>query len=265
MNKFIALCLLILSLAKVSPAQTSLDTAVNFNVKDVNGVTHQLYDYLDEGKIVLVDFFTVTCGPCATYTPEISESYLHFGCNSGNVVVIGINWGSDNAQVIDFGQENGALYPEVSGTEGNGNHVVSDFGILSYPSVILIKPDRSIPEPYIWPPSTAHLDSILLQHGAVESICVTGIDSNDGPGNRILLHPNPAGSLLNLSWQSNLLVNRIELFTVQGQRVSDFPDYPANNAVNNFTIDVSGFPKGYYLLKLLTDHQTWITKPLIVY
>jgi thiol-disulfide isomerase/thioredoxin len=265
MKRFGALCLLILTLAKVSPAQTSLDTAVNFNVKDINGVTHQLFDYLDEGKIVLVDFFTVTCGPCATYTPEISNSFRNFGCNSGNVVVIGINWGSDNAQVIDFGQENGAEYPEVSGTEGNGNHVVSDFGILSYPTVILVKPDKSIPEPYIWPPSTAHLDSILLNHGAVENICHTSLESKGSPGNMIFLRPNPTGSLLNLSWQSNLSVNRIELFTLQGQRVTDFPDFPANNTMTDFTIDVSGFPKGYYLLKLFSDHQTWITKPLIVY
>jgi len=34
-------------------SQTTLDTAVNFSVKDVNGNTLNLFDILDEGKIVV--------------------------------------------------------------------------------------------------------------------------------------------------------------------------------------------------------------------
>jgi peroxiredoxin len=47
-------------------AQTSLDTAVNFTIKDVDGVTHRLDEYLSQQKIVVIDFFTITCGPCTT-------------------------------------------------------------------------------------------------------------------------------------------------------------------------------------------------------
>ncbi len=39
-------------------AQTTLDTAVNFSVKDVNGNTHKLFDMLNEGKIVMIDFYS---------------------------------------------------------------------------------------------------------------------------------------------------------------------------------------------------------------
>ncbi len=41
-------------------AQTLLDTAINFTVKDTYGNTLQLYDILDEGKIVVIDFFSTT-------------------------------------------------------------------------------------------------------------------------------------------------------------------------------------------------------------
>jgi hypothetical protein len=37
--------------------QTLLDTAVNFSVKDVNGNPIELFSYLDDGKIVVIDFF----------------------------------------------------------------------------------------------------------------------------------------------------------------------------------------------------------------
>ena len=39
-------------------AQTLLDTAVNFSVKDVYGNTIELFSYLDDDKIVVIDFFS---------------------------------------------------------------------------------------------------------------------------------------------------------------------------------------------------------------
>lgn len=41
-------------------AQTLLDTALNFTVKDTYGNTLDLYDILDEDKIVVIDFFSTT-------------------------------------------------------------------------------------------------------------------------------------------------------------------------------------------------------------
>lgn len=41
-------------------AQTLLDTALNFIVKDTYGNTLELYDILDEGKMVAIDFFSTT-------------------------------------------------------------------------------------------------------------------------------------------------------------------------------------------------------------
>jgi cytochrome oxidase Cu insertion factor (SCO1/SenC/PrrC family) len=41
-------------------AQTLLDTALNFTVKDTYGNTLNLYEILDEGKIVVIDFFSTT-------------------------------------------------------------------------------------------------------------------------------------------------------------------------------------------------------------
>jgi hypothetical protein len=39
-------------------SQTTLDTAQNFSVKDTYGNTIKLFDILDEGKIVVIDFFS---------------------------------------------------------------------------------------------------------------------------------------------------------------------------------------------------------------
>ena len=39
-------------------AQTTLDTAQNFTVKDTYGNNIILFDILDQGKIVVIDFFS---------------------------------------------------------------------------------------------------------------------------------------------------------------------------------------------------------------
>jgi hypothetical protein len=40
--------------------QTLLDTAVNFSIKDPEGNTIELFDILEEDKIVVIDFFSTS-------------------------------------------------------------------------------------------------------------------------------------------------------------------------------------------------------------
>jgi thiol-disulfide isomerase/thioredoxin len=246
-------------------AQTSLDTAVNFTVKDVNGVTHRLYEYLEQDKIVVIDFFTITCGPCSTYAPLISESFSHFGCNTSNVIFLGINWGADNAGVIDFGETNGVHYPEVSGTEGNGNHVVEDYGILSYPTVIVIMPDSYIAEKYIWPPTTQHLDSTISAHGGLYSICTTPVSSDieaTAVTNKILsLFPVPASSMVTCT-TSLTDEGSIEIRSVSGITFGEpIPVTPGESG----RIITSHLLQGYYMLVLRNKTGTIVDcKPLII-
>jgi hypothetical protein len=50
----------ILCLVTTVHSQTLLDTAVNFTVKDTYGNNFDLFEKLDEGKMVVIDFFSVT-------------------------------------------------------------------------------------------------------------------------------------------------------------------------------------------------------------
>jgi len=42
----------------ISFAQTTLDTALNFTIKDTYGNNWELFEILEEGQIVVIDFFS---------------------------------------------------------------------------------------------------------------------------------------------------------------------------------------------------------------
>ena len=58
--------------------------APDFTVTDLNGSPHNLYDYLDSGYVVVLDFLSITCGHCIMHTPGIINSYATNGPNGNN-------------------------------------------------------------------------------------------------------------------------------------------------------------------------------------
>jgi len=175
--KNIFLIFIFIVTAMLVKAQVGIDTAADFTVKDLEGNLHHLYDYLDEDKLVVIDFFTTTCGPCQKYASEVSASYEHFGCNAGNVIYLGMNWGSDNEQVAVFDSLWGAIYPSISGLQGGGDGVDELYQLMSYPSVILIAPDRSILHNYIWPPQQDTINARVTGAGGVAMPCTVSSSS----------------------------------------------------------------------------------------
>jgi len=169
--KKILLLLCLVGLFLNTQAQVTVSTAPDFTITDHAGDTHTLYDYLDDGKYVMIDFFAFWCGPCCTNTPNVGEVYTKYGCNTQDLIVLAIELEGTVAQVEDFEATcGGGIAPVVVGSQdGNGVHVA--FGATYMPTLILIAPDGEVVNQDIWPFSVPVFDGLAAQYGIAESDC----------------------------------------------------------------------------------------------
>lgn len=123
--------------------------APNWTLTDENGVTHSLYDYLDQGKTVFVEFFATWCGICWNYKQanHFKNLYEQYGPNGTDQVrVFMIEGDMSTPQAALYGGSGsvgnwvlGTPYPVIHAPD---NSVPSAYLVNSYPTVYAICPDR---------------------------------------------------------------------------------------------------------------------------
>ena len=89
-----------------------------------------------KGKVVLIDFWGVWCGPCRRAIPHLKELAAKY--EAEGLVVIGIHTDDDAAKGPDYVREEKISYPVAF---DENNEVIPRFHVDSYPDYYLI--DRS--------------------------------------------------------------------------------------------------------------------------
>jgi peroxiredoxin len=94
-----------------------------------------------KGKIVLIDFWGITCGPCVAQLPEVREAVRHFA--GTDLVIVGLHERSGTvAEVAEFARKRGLAYPlaidrDDPKTRGFGP-TFADYGIHAIPSAVVL-------------------------------------------------------------------------------------------------------------------------------
>lgn len=235
-----------LSVCTTGQAQIG-NTAPNFTALDTHGDTIRLYDILNQGKYVILDFYYTTCGPCIYYSPQVNLAYEKYGCNTQDVVFLAIDYNDTNAEVEAYDAQYGIKYPSISGTQGGGNGIVSQYGITGFPTFYLIDSTHHIID-QIDPPTLQVFDFRFNMHSILPMQCLSGTTQAQ-KGEPIRIFPNPVSSgALTLDLTEiqagpvevrvmDLLGNIIRPFNLSGGQFESIhcPDWPAGLYQINIT------------------------------
>ncbi|MCX7863141.1 MAG: T9SS type A sorting domain-containing protein [Bacteroidales bacterium] len=136
------------------------DIAPNWTLKDINGNNHTLYNYLDQGKRVVIDFSAVWCNPCWSYhtSGALKTLYNQYGPNGTvNQTMMVFFIEGDEGTIAQLNGGSGSVGNWVQGTpypiiatcpppDGNGSQVSTAYNISYFPTVYTVCPDRTIYE-----------------------------------------------------------------------------------------------------------------------
>jgi thiol-disulfide isomerase/thioredoxin len=150
MKKIILLSALFIASFSAQAQIADGSIAPDFTATDINGVTHNLYDLLDEGKTVILDVMATWCPPCWTYqnTGALEDLYECYGePGSDNVVVFMIEGDPSTPESALYGSGNtmgdwvtGTPYPIIESAA-----IANSYQISFYPTVYRICPgDKTV-------------------------------------------------------------------------------------------------------------------------
>ena len=116
--------------------------APNVTVVDLNGVTHDVYEYLDSGYVVVLELVSASCATCASYASGTENSYNLYGPggnNSARFIGLETNSNTTNSMVSNFASTYGITFPIAN------NIVPANINYQLYytPSYYVIYPDTS--------------------------------------------------------------------------------------------------------------------------
>ena len=121
--------------------------APNFTITDLQGNSHTLYDYLDQGYTVYLDLYAVWCGPCWNYhqTHQLENLWQQEGPGgTDKVIVMGIEADGSTAANLIYGGGNslGDWTQGISYIMANDDNIAGLYNLAYYPTIYMISPNR---------------------------------------------------------------------------------------------------------------------------
>ncbi len=132
----------------------------NFTLDDLDGVTHDLHDYLSDGKGVVIDFSATWCGFCWNYhnTGTLETVWEDYGpSGTDEVMVFFIEPDSGTSQQCIYGSSGcsggslgdwtaGVSHPIINPGSSDANQLDSDFSLNFFPTLYAVGPNFKIYE-----------------------------------------------------------------------------------------------------------------------
>ncbi len=134
---FSLLLVLLLFATVLSYSQEKQDGAIDFTLASTEGIEVNLFTELDNGKTILMNFFSTSCGSCVIEAPRVDSVYKQFGSGAEQLLVWGIaSPSSPLLGILDFISNTEITYPCFA--TQNSDDVFELYNILYTPQIIII-------------------------------------------------------------------------------------------------------------------------------
>jgi len=258
MKKFIASTLIAASVTFSANAQLPNGSiAPDFNLTDINGNTHHLYDYLSQGKAVIIELFACHCPTCWSYhlsgrLDSLNQLYGPTGTNQ--IVTLMIEYDELNGPNEFDGTGGWTAGDWITGNsvpminvEGADRSIFDDYDLVYFTQIYKICPDKTTELMF-----TYHTVSDLFQAADDCDGALTIGEKEEISGT---IHVDYSSQQLVLSDFEN--VSTVIITNSIGQRIKGI------DGKGNQTIDISALTTGVYFVQVETNTGTLVKRILI--
>lgn len=114
----------------------------DMTLKDPDGNTHNLADYIGKGKYVLIDFWASWCGPCRKEMPNVKVLYEKYKDKGFDIV--GLSLDNDKQAWTGAIRQMDLKWHHLSDLKGWQSVAADTYGINSIPATLLIGPNGKV-------------------------------------------------------------------------------------------------------------------------
>ena len=154
MKRLLILASFIFLMAGMQAQLPNGSIAPDFTLQDINGNTIHLYDYLDSGKAVVIDFYEVMCSPCWIYheSHSLAKAYNAWGPGGTSELMVleiegiksTVNQIRGTEQPTKGDWTAGEPFPFIATCSPNTDEVTVKYRVGFFPMVYMICRDRRL-------------------------------------------------------------------------------------------------------------------------
>lgn len=226
----------------------------DFTITDTDGNSYHLYEELEKGKTIIIDFFGLQCGSCQTDMGALEQFWQDNGAENGDVWIWAIeSLGGTDQEVASFVSINGGTFPSFRNTEEDSLLQLFDVDII--PSYFVICPNGFVKK--------SGIDKLDIYLEGCSTLDI-GDDTQDVLKNEIIGINTGNSAFLDIAFtieHSGSLT--FELYDLLGNKIisktSSFAEGKGTTRLNK-----SGLSPGYYLIRMTNNKTFMETKRIVI-